>query len=120
MTKEELAKSNELLSELLNLLQEGESIDADEIDALQYKIWTAEKHIFWSETYPSYDREARIGHWYSFLYDKLREYNQFPISTDIPPSVVFPEGNYMYMKNREPDIDSMLPALSKRLGCPLN
>jgi hypothetical protein len=120
MTQEEFEKCKKIMSELLAQYWAGEDIDYEKMFELQHQIRAEETRIFWADTYLSYDRGRKIGYWYSFLYSGLREYYYVPISEAPPASVVFPKENYDYMKSQEPDIDSMLPALSDQLGWPLD
>jgi hypothetical protein len=71
-----------------------------------------ESFLFWSEKYPSFDDEQRIGYWSNYFRNALRECDY---STTPPDNLVFNKAEYDFVKNIEPEIDRLLPFIAKNI-----
>ncbi len=67
---------------------------------------------FWDLEYPKKSIQEKIAFWSGSLYSQMRWNGE----SGFDEMAVFSKSNYLYWKSREPDFDSLLPFIIKKLG----
>ena len=67
---------------------------------------------FWSEEYPSKDKEEKINFWCGYLHQQIR----WNVESGIDALDVFSKSDYNFFKSKDPNFDELLPRIIQKLG----
>ena len=67
---------------------------------------------FWTEEYPSKDKEGKISFWCGYLHQSIR----WNVESGIDELAVFSKNEYDFFKSKDPNFDDLLPQIIQKLG----